>query len=69
MFKIKRIAGVVVSVGSAVVALPSHAALDAGVSTAITAYQTDATAAIGLITAAGVVIWGLLKLASKMGWR
>lgn len=47
----------------------AHAELPAGVSTAITAYQTDATTAIGLIMAAGVVIWGLMKLASKLGWR
>jgi hypothetical protein len=47
----------------------AHAALPEGVSTAITAYQTDATAAIGLIMAAGVTIWGLMKLASKLGWR
>jgi len=47
----------------------AHAELPAGASTAITAYQTDATTAIGLIMAAGVTIWGLLKLASKLGWR
>lgn len=47
----------------------AHAALPTGVSDAITTYQTDATAAIGLIMAAGVVIWGLMKLASKLGWR
>lgn len=47
----------------------AHAALPATVSTAITEYQTDATTAIGLIMAAGVVIWGLMKLASKLGWR
>lgn len=47
----------------------AHAELPAAVSTAITAYQTDATTAIGLIMAAGVVIWGLMKLASKLGWR
>lgn len=47
----------------------AHAALPEGVSTAITTYQTDATTAIGLIMAAGVIIWGLMKLASKLGWR
>ena len=47
----------------------AHAALPTEVSTAITSYQTDATTAIGLIMGAGVIIWGLLKLASKMGWR
>ena len=47
----------------------AHAALPAAVETAITDYQTDATTAIGLIMAAGVVIWGLMKLASKLGWR
>lgn len=47
----------------------AHAELPEGVSTAVTTYQTDATTAISLIMAAGVVIWGLLKLASKLGWR
>lgn len=47
----------------------AFAALDPAVPAAITAYQTDATTAIGLIMAAGVVIWGLMKLASKLGWR
>lgn len=53
----------------ATVGTSAHAALPEGVETAITAYQTDALAAIGLIMAAGVAIWGLMKLASKMGWR
>lgn len=47
----------------------AHAELPAAVGTAITAYQTDASTAIGLVMAAGVVIWGLMKLASKLGWR
>lgn len=47
----------------------AHAALPEGVSTAITAYQTDATSAISLVMAAGVAIWGLMRLASKLGWR
>ena len=47
----------------------AHAALPEGVSTAIAQYQTDATTAIGLIMGAGVVIWGLMRLASKFGWR
>lgn len=52
-----------VSAGSA------HAALPEGVQTAIDAYKADATTAIGLIMGAGVMIWGLMKLASKLGWR
>lgn len=46
----------------------AHAELPAAVGTSITSYQTDATTAIGLVMAAGVVIWGLRKLASKLGW-
>lgn len=46
----------------------AHAELPADVETAITAYKTDALAAIGLVLAAGVAIWGLKKLGSKMGW-
>ncbi len=66
----KLLARLAVVQGTALVAVGSaHAALPAAVSTAISDYQTDATTAIGLIMAAGVVIWGLMKLASKMGWR
>jgi Inovirus Coat protein B len=50
-------------------AAQAHAALPEAVSTEITTYKTDALAAAGLIIAAGVAIWGLLKLASKLGWR
>lgn len=49
--------------------ISAHAALPTEVTTAITGYQTDALAAIGLVMAAGVTVWGLMKLASKMGWR
>lgn len=55
--------------GAVVVGTSAHAALPEGVSAAITEYQTDALAAIGLVMAAGVAIWGLSKLASKLGWK
>lgn len=58
-----------VSAGALVLAGTAHAELPADVSTAITAYKTDALAAIAMLMAAGVAIWGLMKLASKMGWR
>ena len=47
----------------------AHAELPAAVGTAITAAQTDMLAAIGLVIGAMVAVWGLLKLASKLGWR
>ncbi|MDH0496300.1 major capsid protein [Comamonas aquatica] len=47
----------------------AHAALPAGVSDAIDSAQTDMLAAIGLVIGAMVAVWGLLKLASKLGWR
>ena len=47
----------------------AHAALPVGVSDAIEAAQTDMLAAIGLVIGAMVAVWGLLKLASKLGWR
>lgn len=56
-------AAALLAIGSA------HAALPASVSTAVTDYQTDATTAIGMVMAAGVVIWGLNKLAVKLGWK
>lgn len=46
----------------------AHAELPTDVGTAIASYKTDALAAIGLVLAAGVAIWGLKKLGSKMGW-
>lgn len=47
----------------------AHAALPAGVSDAIDSAQTDMLAAVGLVIGAMVAVWGLLKLASKLGWR
>lgn len=59
--------------GAAAMALAAvgtaHAALPTSVGDAITEYQTDALSAIGLVMAAGVAIWGLNKLASKLGWK
>ena len=46
----------------------AHAELPAAVATAVTTFQTDATAAAGLIMVAGVVLWGLIKLGRKFGW-
>ncbi len=57
------LASLALSAGSVFAALPTEA------TTAIADYKTDALAAIGAVMAAGVVIWGLMKLASKMGWR
>ena len=44
------------------------AALPAGVTTEVDTYKEDALAALALILAAGVAIWGLKKLGSKLGW-
>lgn len=46
----------------------AFAELPAAVSTEIATYKTDALAALALILAAGVAIWGLKKLGSKLGW-
>ena len=46
----------------------AHAALPPAVSEAIDTSKTDMLAAIGLVMAAMVAVWGLKKLASKMGW-
>lgn len=53
---------VVATTGSAMAALPE------AVSTEIDTYKTDALSALALILAAGVAIWGLKKLGSKLGW-
>lgn len=63
--------GAKVATGAALVPVlvgTAHAELPTEVSTAVTEYKTDALAAIGLVLAAGVAIWGLKKLGSKMGW-
>ena len=68
-FRFVRRASILGAVASiAGVASSAHAALPLGLSTAIEAYQTDATTALGLIMGAGVVVWGLIKLKSKLGW-
>ncbi len=45
-----------------------HAAIPAGAADAITAYQTDVVAVMGLLIAAGIAIFAVRKLGSKMGW-
>lgn len=47
----------------------AHAELPAAVETAITAAKGDMLSAIGLVIGAMVAVWGLLRLASKLGWR
>lgn len=49
-------------------AVAAHAALPAGAEAAITAYQTDVVTVFGLIIAAGIAIFAVRKLGSKMGW-
>jgi hypothetical protein len=58
----------VVAVGAIAAGAAANAALPDGASAAITGYQTDTLAAIGLVIAAGIAIYGLKKLGSKMGW-
>lgn len=64
--QVARVAAVAAVVGT--VTASAHATLPASLATAIEAYQTDASTALGLIMGAGVVIWGLIKLKSKLGW-
>lgn len=58
------------AVGAAVATMAGQASatLPLGLADAITAYQTDATTALGLIMGAGVIVWGLIKLKAKLGW-
>jgi hypothetical protein len=44
-------------VAGGMTAMQAHAALDAAVTTAITAAQTDLLALLGALTAAGLAIW------------
>jgi len=45
-----------------------HAALPAGVETAITTAGADMVLAITAVITAFIAFWGLRKLASKLGW-
>lgn len=47
----------------------AQAALPEAVGTAVGDAKTDMLAAVGLVIGAMVAVWGLLKLASKLGWR
>lgn len=47
----------------------AHAALPEQVATEVGNAKTDMLAAVGLVIGAMVAVWGLLKLASKLGWR
>lgn len=60
--KVSALVAIGAASGSAMAALPD------GVTTEITTYKTDAMAALALILAAGVAIWGLKKLGTKLGW-
>lgn len=54
---------VITTTGTAMAALPES------VSTDVASAKTDMLAAIGIVISAMVAVWGLLKLASKLGWR
>lgn len=60
--------GAVVTLAT-VAAGSAHAELPASVATDVAAAKTDMLAAIALVIGAMVAVWGLLKLASKLGWR
>ncbi len=46
-----------------------HAALPPAVEGKVEEAGTDMTTAVGLVIGVMVAVWGLLKLASKLGWR
>lgn len=62
-----RLAALVLAI-SVGVSNVAHAALPAGAADAIEAYETDVLAAFGLMIAAGIAIFAVRKLGTKMGW-
>jgi flagellar biogenesis protein FliO len=69
-FITRKLAARVLAGGAASLALlqSAQAALPEEATTAITAAKTDLLAAIGMVIAAMVAVWGLRKLGQKMGW-
>lgn len=53
---------VMATAGTALAEVPEE------VTTAVTGAKTDLLAAIGMVIAAMVAVWGLRKLGQKMGW-
>jgi hypothetical protein len=58
------------AVAAALVSLTvsAQAALPTGAAEAIAAYETDVVTVFGLLIAAGIAIFAVRKLGSKMGW-
>jgi hypothetical protein len=52
----------------ATVGASAMAAIPTGAAEAISAYETDVVAVMGLLIAAGIAIFAVKKLGSKMGW-
>lgn len=46
-----------------------HAALPPALEAKVEEAGTDMTTAVGIVIGVMVVVWGLLRLASKLGWR
>lgn len=65
-----KFSALVAAVAASTLALSTsvHAALPTGAAEAIETYETDVVAAIGLMIAAGIAIFAVKKLGSKMGW-
>jgi hypothetical protein len=57
-----------VATGVLTLSTQAHAALPAGVTTAITDAGADMVTAVTAIIVAFVAFWGLRKLGSKFGW-
>lgn len=55
------------ALGLSGLAAASHAAVPEGFAAAVTSYGTDTASAIGLLIAAGIVVWGAKKLGQKLG--
>lgn len=60
--------GATVATVLATLGMSAHAALPAGVETAIADAGADMVTAVTAIITAFVAFWGLKKLASKFGW-
>ena len=68
MFKNAKIALATISAIAVTATTSVYAALPANIATDVAEAKVDMLSAIGMVIGAMVAVWGLKKLAQKLGW-